>query len=1139
MLVRRPLTLKIRGGGSSIASITADATVAANSSAATYNIADAGGIDGFSFTKSNGDPVAGTDDNGNDTGGAVWTDTNHINGSIVITGHLNDFESYAAGDMIIIPAYASADSHFAMSISGSKNLIDNDNSIVFTVTVNSNHILLTRTNVSSSKAGEFTFTLNFTQDTYRTYASYETTYNTVSTWIVADKTITVVNSTVPSPSTCTTNDGPGYQRSTSSYSEVITNLQFFNCSTINGVLNGTIIPEDNPSLYDSMGIAMHVIPEEGGIHFDHEFFIQSFGVSVNETTTGRGDCADDMMFWRSRASSVINEKITTPAEAREKLSSGEVAYYEDEDGSLWFAVNLGSRVGDDAMSLDPALIGTKDYSNNVLYDWSEQTNNLVSNAYENQLAAARVSLRTIMVYDNPEVSNSGKIVVMFPSGNVGTDTYRNTLSTNTGSAKDKYTWNYDANTTDEYTGTTNSSSVIEGGSMSIANNGYSRDGYVFLYWNTEPDGTGTTYKAGDVVTPSSDETLYAQWYELPESRTPVYSKTVTQSASNPNDYTISLTSTGASYSEQSPMNIVFILDRTGSVGEDSWDKIRSAVKAAGDYMTTVGGENVLVTAGTFTNGYRNGTEIVVPLSNNPDWSELDNSILSTMEVEGPGTSYKEAADVFNNIRATITNDYPTRIIFFSDGEPSDYNVMLPYWQTIAADDNNTIDIVALNNVSLLQRMATALGASYKYSSTAAGLSEIIQQSVSSLIGVPASNLTITDTLSKWVTPATTDDKNRPVITVTGNNGAALTENTDYTYSYNASTRTLKVTRLRLMSADDTMTVDIPVIPSQDAFNAAINGNIASMTTGDDNTGDFSSGKTGYPSNDSAALSYEKINGGSTTSYSETFPVPVIQVYTATIAYQPNTDTYTGGPQDDYHGLLNSTTTVAEPVYETTAGCTEFTGWNTKADGTGTSYQPGDTINLDSETITLHAQWVSIPCVPPTGTITGRYTLGSDTIHQTPDSRLSGVIVNLYKADDNGSSTGELVASTTADSAGYYSFDGLPINLNCEYYPNGTAKSGCSSASYIVEYSRPLGVTLLTGNNEYTVTISSDNSKAYSRVISWSNVNENQSATASILYAYSSAKLPSTGARIILLTLVILSIPAIIVSTRVYQFRTRV
>lgn len=40
------------------------------------------------------------------------------------------------------------------------------------------------------------------------------------------------------------------------------------------------------------------------------------------------------------------------------------------------------------------------------------------------------------------------------------------------------------------------------------------ESWLFLYWNTEADGTGTIYYPGDVLTVDSDVTLYAQWYPV-------------------------------------------------------------------------------------------------------------------------------------------------------------------------------------------------------------------------------------------------------------------------------------------------------------------------------------------------------------------------------------------------------------------------------------------------------------------------------------------------------------------------------------------------------------------------------------------------------------------------------------------------
>ena len=44
----------------------------------------------------------------------------------------------------------------------------------------------------------------------------------------------------------------------------------------------------------------------------------------------------------------------------------------------------------------------------------------------------------------------------------------------------------------------------------------------------------------------------------------------------------------------------------------------------------------------------------------------------------------------------------------------------------------------------------------------------------------------------------------------------------------------------------------------------------------------------------------------------------------------------------------------------------FTGWNTKADGSGTVYDPGDTVTLNGD-ITLYAQWEELPYSDPPDT----------------------------------------------------------------------------------------------------------------------------------------------------------------------------
>ena len=53
--------------------------------------------------------------------------------------------------------------------------------------------------------------------------------------------------------------------------------------------------------------------------------------------------------------------------------------------------------------------------------------------------------------------------------------------------------------------------VLNGTEIQIPKNYFERDGFIFNYWNTAPDGTGTSYAPGDVLSLKSDDTLYAIW----------------------------------------------------------------------------------------------------------------------------------------------------------------------------------------------------------------------------------------------------------------------------------------------------------------------------------------------------------------------------------------------------------------------------------------------------------------------------------------------------------------------------------------------------------------------------------------------------------------------------------------------------
>ncbi|MEI6092540.1 MAG: InlB B-repeat-containing protein [bacterium] len=81
--------------------------------------------------------------------------------------------------------------------------------------------------------------------------------------------------------------------------------------------------------------------------------------------------------------------------------------------------------------------------------------------------------------------------------------------------------------------------------------------------------------------------------------------------------------------------------------------------------------------------------------------------------------------------------------------------------------------------------------------------------------------------------------------------------------------------------------------------------------------------------------------------------------TYTVNYDGNGNTSGTSPVDTKNYQEGATVTVKGAANLTHSGFT-FTGWNTAADGSGTSYLAGDTFEIASADITLYAKWTSNP-----------------------------------------------------------------------------------------------------------------------------------------------------------------------------------
>lgn len=114
-----------------------------------------------------------------------------------------------------------------------------------------------------------------------------------------------------------------------------------------------------------------------------------------------------------------------------------------------------------------------------------------------------------------------------------------------------YDVTYDANNADSGTAPSTQSSTTSSATVSITGTQGSlvRSGFDFAGWNTDPDGEGVNFVAGDTVTLTADLPLYAQWEPAVESSSPANSSTPPNPASAPAIHLDLMSSPGLGISE--------------------------------------------------------------------------------------------------------------------------------------------------------------------------------------------------------------------------------------------------------------------------------------------------------------------------------------------------------------------------------------------------------------------------------------------------------------------------------------------------------------------------------------------------------------------------------------------------------------
>jgi Listeria/Bacterioides repeat/Listeria/Bacterioides repeat/Listeria/Bacterioides repeat/Listeria/Bacterioides repeat len=522
-----------------------------------------------------------------------------------------------------------------------------------------------------------------------------------------------------------------------------------------------------------------------------------------------------------------------------------------------------------------------------------------------------------------------------------------------------FTVTYSGNTSTGGTAPTDIAQYMLGQSVTVLGNTGSlvKAGFTFIGWNTQADGSGITYATGVVFAMgSSNVTLYAQW-----TANPTYTVTYDGNGgsgnvpADNNNYTAGAT--------------VTVLGNTGPLVKTGYTFIGWNTQSNGggtNYETgvtfTMGSANMTLFAqwtanSTYTVTYNGNTSTggTVPKDNNNYLSNATVTVLGNTgslvktgytfvgwntKADGSGTNYAGGA-IFQmaSVSAVLYAQWtviPTFTVTYS-GNGSTGGT--------APTDNNRYtlgqSVTALGNTGTLAKTGfTFIG--WNTQANDSGISYATGVTFS----MGSSNVTL---YAQWTA--------NPTYTVTynGNGGTGNVPPDNNNYPAGATVTVLGNTGPLVMTGSTFV-----------GWNTQANGGGAG---------------TNY-----AAGATFSMGSANVILYAQWSASP-----TYTVTY--NGDTSTGGaiPKDGNFYLTGATVTVlgniGNPVLYKTGYA--FSGWNTKADGSGTGYAVGATFQMTSANVTLYAHWV------PTFTVT--YNANGSTGGAAPadnNSYLTGATVTV-------------------------------------------------------------------------------------------------------------------------------------------------
>lgn len=343
----------------------------------------------------------------------------------------------------------SSTGHFEVAAySGGSVVNDQAGTPVFSIGWTHARITLTRLAGSLTGGMDLTFESNLCTS-YRDYGSREKLYATSSTWTIGGDSYTFPNT--PFAMRAATG-GKDFAASTVIQrlaNQVTLQSHLRWPGAINDMLNGGAI---TPDTSDTI-VYDHITPMGGTIS------AVRFGSMLNRWPLAydRTHLSDSSDFAVASADHGHPDDVHSLDEAK-RLKPGQSSIVRNTDGSYDVAANLGSFTGPDALA-------------ETTRTWDGNTNDIIAWLHEHQCTSAWTSYRYDIAWADPNQADTAM---------VETHLYR---------AGKNYT-----------------------GTLTAADNAFTRTGYTFAGWNTAKDGTGTAHQPGDaLVLTKSVVVLYAQW----------------------------------------------------------------------------------------------------------------------------------------------------------------------------------------------------------------------------------------------------------------------------------------------------------------------------------------------------------------------------------------------------------------------------------------------------------------------------------------------------------------------------------------------------------------------------------------------------------------------------------------------------